>query len=71
MNSAGYSVFDEPIRAREKCYSPARLRLMVDIYRGAKRRGIYLALGIDPNSHGYRELREPIRARENGYRLLW
>ena len=28
MNSAGYSVFDEPIRAREKCYSPARLRLI-------------------------------------------
>ena len=31
MNSAGYSEFDEPIIAREKCYSPARLRLILDI----------------------------------------
>ena len=31
MNSAGYSEFDEPIKAREKCYSPARLRLILDI----------------------------------------
>ena len=30
MNSAGYSEFDEPIRPREKCYSPARLRLIPD-----------------------------------------
>ena len=32
VNSAGYSVFDEPIRAREKCYLPASLILMCHIY---------------------------------------
>ena len=31
MNSAGYSVFDEPMRAREKWYPPASLILIIDI----------------------------------------
>ena len=29
-------------------YPPKRRCIVVDIYRGAKRRGIYLALGTDP-----------------------
>ena len=44
----GYSHFRKPIRARGKQYSLVEYMLIVDIYRETKRRGIYLALGIDP-----------------------
>ena len=34
MNILGYTVFDEPVRAREKCYPPVWLILITDIARG-------------------------------------